>query len=170
MRTGEVLVRDVGEEDLPAVRALNRALWHSDAVVARGRLDYPSECPGLLAEQAGNLVGALAYEVTGSECYVVAIGAVIRRNGIGSALVAALLDLARANGWARIRLITTNDNIDALRFYQRKGFRLSRLDVGAVNRSRYLKPELPETGSYGIPMRDEIELEILVGPQMQGEE
>lgn len=151
------------------MRAVNRVLRHSDAVVSRGRLDYPSECLGLLAEKEGKLMGVLAYDVTDNACYVVAIGAVIPRKGIGSALVAALFELARRNEWSRIWLITTNDNIDALRFYQRKGSRLSRLHVGAVNRSRHLKPELPETGSYGIPMRDEIELEMVIDPGRLGE-
>jgi hypothetical protein len=62
-------------------------------------------------------------------------------------------------------LVTTNDNLDALRFYQRRGFRLAKLRRGAVDAARSrLKPTIPEVGSFGIPIRDEIVLE-LVSPE-----
>jgi hypothetical protein len=58
-------------------------------------------------------------------------------------------------------LTTTNDNLDALRFYQRRGFRISAVRPRAVERARAtLKPEIPEVGAYGIPVRDEIDLEL----------
>jgi hypothetical protein len=61
----------------------------------------------------------------------------------------------------RIWLVTTNDNLEALRFYQRRGFVLSRLRPGAVDKSRAsLKPQISTTGEFGIPIRDEIELEL----------
>jgi hypothetical protein len=56
---------------------------------------------------------------------------------------------------------TTNDNVDALRFYQRRGFRLAALRTRAVDElRRRLKPTIPAVGEHGIPIRDEIELEI----------
>ena len=67
----------------------------------------------------------------------------------------------REHGLRRLWVLTTNDNVDALRFYQRRGFRLSALRPGAVDEARrQLKPEIPELGEYGIPIRDEIELEM----------
>jgi hypothetical protein len=53
---------------------------------------------------------------------------------------------------------TTNDNTRALRFYQRAGFHLTALRPGAVTAARKSKPEIPELGEDGIPIRDEIEL------------
>jgi ribosomal protein S18 acetylase RimI-like enzyme len=82
------------------------------------------------------------------------------RRGTGSALVAALERLAAAAGVTRVRVTTTNDNLDALRFYQRRGFRLTTLRVGAVDEARErLKAEISSAGDHGIPLRDEIELE-----------
>jgi hypothetical protein len=73
-------------------------------------------------------------------------------------------EIARRAGCSRFWLITTNDNVDALRFYQRRGFRLAALHSGAVDDSRArLKPEIPEVGDHGIPIRDEIELEQEIG-------
>jgi hypothetical protein len=58
-------------------------------------------------------------------------------------------------------LVTTNDNLVALRFYQRRGFRLSALRPGAVDEARRrLKPAIPDAGAFGIPLRDELELEL----------
>ena len=80
--------------------------------------------------------------------------------GAGTALIQAVAQLARRQGCTRLWVITTNDNVDALRFYQRRGFCLVRVHRGAVDRSRAcLKPEIPPVGAYGIPLRDEIELE-----------
>ena len=63
-------------------------------------------------------------------------------------------------GCASVWLTTTNYNLDALRFYQRRGFRLVRVRPGAVDEARQtMKPEIPEVGSFGIPMRDELDLE-----------
>jgi RimJ/RimL family protein N-acetyltransferase len=72
-------------------------------------------------------------------------------------------NIALKAGCRRIWLITTNDNTAALRFYQKKGFSLVAVHRNAIERSRQLKPEIPETGNDGIPLRDEIELEIVLG-------
>lgn len=61
----------------------------------------------------------------------------------------------------RLWLVTTNSNLDALRFYQRRGLHLVRVWPDAMNRSRELKPEIPMIGDFGIAIRDELELEIV---------
>ncbi|MGH3646211.1 MAG: GNAT family N-acetyltransferase [Micromonosporaceae bacterium] len=86
--------------------------------------------------------------------------AVVRHSGVGSALLAAAVGLAREAGLTRIWLVTTNDNLDALRFCQRRGLRLIAVAPGAVDAARALKPEIPLTGAYGIPLRDELTLEL----------
>ena len=67
---------------------------------------------------------------------------------------------ARERGCRRLFLITTNDNLRALAFYQKRGFELAALRRGALNESRKLKPSIPLIGENGIPLRDEIELEM----------
>ncbi len=49
-----------------------------------------------------------------------------------------------------VERVTTNDNLAALRFYQRSGFRLVELRAGALDEARHLKPSIPATGSDGI--------------------
>ena len=66
----------------------------------------------------------------------------------------------RAAGLRRVWLVTTNDNLDALRFYQRRGLRIAAVHPGAVDRSRAVKPTIPLVDAYGIPLRDELIMEL----------
>jgi hypothetical protein len=59
--------------------------------------------------------------------------------------------------------MTTNENLPALRLYQRTGFRLVELRPGAVDQARSRKPSIPKTGHEGIPIRDELDLVLDLG-------
>lgn len=87
----------------------------------------------------------------------------IERRGVGSALLEGIARLAREYQCQRLWLITTNDNVHALRFYQRRGLRLVALRPDSVAQARDLKPEIPAIGLEGIPIRDELELELALG-------
>jgi len=124
----------------------------------RGELVDMLALPGLVAEEDQDRAGILVYDVRGEACELAAIATAIGQRGVGTHLVEALK--TKVSG--RIWLVTTNDNLDALRFYQRRGFVLAALRPGAVLQARQrLKPTIPETGAYGIPLRDEIELEYV---------
>ncbi|WP_274648886.1 hypothetical protein [Paenibacillus humicola] len=43
-----------------------------------------------------------------------------------------------------------------------QGYRIAAVYPGAVAEARKMKPSIPETGLYGISVRDEIELERLL--------
>jgi ribosomal protein S18 acetylase RimI-like enzyme len=126
-----------------------------------GELLDPLGDKALLVEDEGaNLVGVLTYRVDGLDCEVTTLYTATSQRGIGSALMEAVDDAARAAGCDRLWLVTTNDNVDALRFYQRRGFRLAELHVGAVDASRAtLKRSIPEIGDHSIPLHDELVLE-----------
>jgi GNAT superfamily N-acetyltransferase len=151
-------VRRSGPEDRAAVEAFLAA--RNSARVARlGVLEDSLAHPSLVALDDG-LAGVLTYVIEGAGCEVLTLHAQRPRGGAGTALLEAVRQLARDAGCTRLWLITTNDNVDALRFYQRRGFRLATLHAGAVDDSRArLKPEIPRVGDYGIPLRDELELE-----------
>ena len=55
--------------------------------------------------------------------------------------------------------MTTNDNKNAMRFYQKRGFIFKGININAIQKSRALGQIIPEKGCFGIPIRDEIELE-----------
>jgi hypothetical protein len=87
---------------------------------------------------------------------LVAINACTPFQGVGSELLRAIL--SSLDDFDVLRLTTTNDNLDALRFYQRRGFRLTALRPGAIDATRPQKPRIPLTGHYGIAIRDELDL------------
>jgi GNAT superfamily N-acetyltransferase len=142
----------------PQVRDFLRQ--HGSAAVARrGELVDALARPAVVAFDAGAVAGVLTYDVVGDSCEILTLHAARQWSGVGSALVAMVARLAAAAGCRRLWVLTTNDNVDALRFYQRRGFRLSDIRYGAVDQARRtLKPQISMTGNYGIPIRDEIEL------------
>ena len=134
---------------------------HSMRVARHGELLDSLDHPALVAWSGDELVGVATYVVRGVECELLTLHARAQFEGTGSALVAAVREVARQYGCTRLWVVTTNDNVDALRFYQRRGFRLAHLRAGAVDKSREtLKPEIPRTGAHDIPLRDELELEM----------
>ena len=132
----------------------------SSRVVSRGRLHDALALPGFVAELDGVPASLATYRIDGDQCELVTLLSETEGRGAGSAVIEAVAAEARARGCRRLWLITTNDNAHALRFYQRRGFRLAGLHSGAVDESRRIKPEIPELGNDGIPIRDEIELEL----------
>ncbi|MGI9100345.1 MAG: GNAT family N-acetyltransferase [Solirubrobacteraceae bacterium] len=157
-----MLVRPRTPADEAAVADLLRRR-HSERVARLGRLVRPLDHPGLLAEQDGRLAGVLTYVIAGDSCEILTVDATERWHGAGTALVAEVERLARQRGTRRLWVLTTNDNLDALRFYQRRGFHLAELHPGAVEETRArLKPEIPAFGNHGIPIRDEIVLDKLL--------
>ena len=122
---------------------------------------YPARHPGFVAVREGEIVGHVSYRGEGERCEIVSIDAEPKHAGIGSLLLDAAVGAVREQGYTVVWLTTTNDNLDALRFYQRRGFRLCAVRPGAVDRAREtLKPEIPVIGSYGIRIGDELDLDL----------
>lgn len=125
----------------------------------RGEMIDVLALPGFVAERDGRPVGIVTYRREDVDCELAFIAAFERHQGVGTALLDALL--AAVADCDRIWVVTTNDNLEALRFYQRRGFRLVAIRPGAVDESRArLKPQIGAVGEFGIPLRDELELEL----------
>ncbi len=147
---------DAGDADRVIEALVNS--WGSTTVIAHGATYDAATLPTLVAEHAGELVGMLTYQVDGDALEVVTIDAIDRHRGVGTALLAAAADEARARGCRRLWLVTSNDNLDGLRFYQRRGLRIVGVTPGGVDRSRDRKPAIPEVGDYNIEIHDELTL------------
>jgi ribosomal protein S18 acetylase RimI-like enzyme len=154
----DVAVRPVVEHDRPTVEWLTTQLWGAAEVVVHDGVFYPASLPGFIAERAGRIAGLVTFEVRPGVLEIATINALSRHQGIGTMLIEAVRAEAKRLGCHHVTLTTTNDNIGALRFYQRRGFRLAAVRPGAVDRARQRKPEIPRTGDFGIPLRDEIDL------------
>lgn len=155
------LIRPAEDADRASLITQWQARWGSTRMVTRGVVHDLTLLPCLLAlADDGAILGAAAYHCDGAACELVSLDAFVEGQGVGGALIAALADRARAESCARLWLITTNDNTHALRFYQRRGFRLAALYPDAITEARRIKPEIPLIGNDGIPIRDEIELDM----------
>ena len=158
--TEELTIRPIRPDERGELDRLIVERWGSPYVASRGSLHRVSELPCLVAVEGEQWRGVAAYRLSAGACELVLIEAFERGHGTGTALLDAVIAQARRAGSRRFWLVTTNDNADALRFYQRRGMRRVRLWPDAVTQSRKLiKPEIPLTGQHGIAIRDELELE-----------
>jgi GNAT superfamily N-acetyltransferase len=156
----DVVVRALRDDERDWAASALLDAWHTDVILyGSGRERRPAELPALVADADVERCGLATYAVEGDEAELVTLNAFSVGAGVGGALVEAVADAARAAGCARLRVTMTNDNLPALRLYQRHGFVLAALHRGAVNAAREHKPAISLTGHAGIPMRDELELE-----------
>jgi len=136
--------------------------WGAVEVVSRGRTHDASALSGFVAIVDQEPKGLVTYRIADKACEIVTLNTQARNQGIGTALVDAVIHLAKSMDCIRIWVITTNDNLTALAFYQKRGFELTAMYRNAISQSRKIKPEIPIYGENGIPIRDELELEMIV--------
>lgn len=144
-------------QDRERVRRFLAEHWGESCMVLRGEKVEASEAPGFIAWEAGEIIGLITFRLMGEECEILSLDSLRENRGIGTALTQKVICLAREAGLSKVKLITTNDNIRALRFYQRRGFDMAALHHDALKVSREMKPSIPLIGLEGIPLRHEIE-------------
>ena len=160
MKGRDLDVRPIADDDKGWVVEALETHWNSTLVVSRGVLHDISVQEGFAAVEDGLPIGLLTYHIVGDQCEITLMQSMREGIGVGSALIGAVKDTAVQEGCKRLWLITTNDNLHALGFYQKRGFTLASVYPNALARSRELKPGISMTGMNGIPLRDEIELEM----------
>lgn len=146
--------------DRPALEAVLRQRWSDGGVFVRGRMIRPQEVDAFGAYLDDRLQGVASWRVEDGVFYMLTLNNLTDQRGVATALLDHMLAVARAQGFASMRVVISNDNWPALRFYQKRGFALAELHVGVVDVMRREMPSIPERGVEGIPMRDEFELEI----------
>lgn len=140
--------------------------WNSRMVMSCGKCWYPHEHEGFLERRDGQIVGLVTFRCEQDAMELLTINSTVRGAGLGSALMLAVFDEARRRGIRRMWLTTTNDNLHAVGFYQRLGFRLTEAHLGAVDAARKVKPQIPEVGHNGIPIHDEWVMELRLDPAL----
>lgn len=149
--------------------------WGTTQIVSRGRAVYGHLLPGFMAERgagaeeeeleetaAAENIGLITVHIDDRECEITTLDSLDEAIGVGSALVEAVEEWAREAGIQRLWLVTTNDNLDALKFWQKRGYELVSVHRNAIADARRIKPQIPITGLNGITIRDEIELEKII--------
>ena len=157
---GYMSIRPIEPSDRDWVIGLLTSRWRSPNIVTRGVIYDASQLPGFICHVGSERAGLITYHINQGECVIISLDSMREGIGVGTQLIEAVQKLAIESGCRRLWLITTNDNLPALRFYQKRGFCLVAVHREAINASRMLKPEISEIGLFGIPLRDEIELEI----------
>lgn len=133
-----------------------------EVVVTRGEVIPLASLQFLAArDDEGTLVGAVGFRLAENSMEVVTMNAFLRRRGVGTALLRRAAEEARAAGAWRLFLTTTDANIPAIAFYLHCGLRMAALHENALGWAREVKPSIP-TASGGVPLRDEIEFELLL--------
>jgi ribosomal protein S18 acetylase RimI-like enzyme len=160
MTVAPFFIRPLSADDQDWVLQFLIERWGSDRMIAHGVEYHPHTLPGFAAFADDRPIGLITYHIEPGSCEIVTIDSVQSGLGIGTALIEAVKDVACAADCKRVWLITTNDNLNALRFYQKRGFVLVAVHRNAIDRARQIKPEIPLIGEFGIPLRDEIELEM----------
>jgi ribosomal protein S18 acetylase RimI-like enzyme len=155
-------IRRLTVDDLPRLRQFWIEHWGADFMVTHGEIYRPEQLDGFIVEEGAEWIGLVTFIINDHEMQVTSLDSLRVGKGIGTILINKVIDEARMKECRRLFLITTNDNLNALGFYQRRGFELSNLYRGAINESRKLKPGIPLIGENNIPLRDEIELEMIL--------
>lgn len=155
-------IRPIIAQDRDWVTRFVTEHWGDAFVVSHGTSYYPAQLPGFVATREGEVVGLVTYSIAHNDCEIVTWDSLHLSLGIGTALIEAVKGVAHREQCKRLWLITTNDNLNALRFYQKRGFVLVVVHRNALEESRRMKPQIPLLGNDGIPLRDKIELEMLL--------
>lgn len=164
---GLFTIRPLIQEDRNWVAHFMDKHWGSTKVVSRGRAFYGHLLPGFAAEMNdapddAPTAGIITYNIEGDQCEIVTMNSLQRGIGIGMALMARVKEVAVEAGCKRIWLITTNDNLEALEYYQKRGMKLFAVHPNALVAARKIKPQIALVGKHKIPLRDEIELEMIL--------
>ena len=133
--------------------------WYSTKVVAKGKIYDTKLLHGFVVEHRNKILGIITCHIQMDKYQICTLNSLDENKSIGTSLVNRAVKDAKAKKCTCVWLITTNDNINAIRFYQKRGFELKALHNNAIEKSRKLKPEIPLTGFYDIPIVHELEFE-----------
>ena len=136
--------------------------WFTLQMVVHGESIDLGKAEGWYACEDDEIIGLVTYRITGNEMEILSLDSLRENKGTGTALLQQALSDARNSGLVRVSLITTNDNLHALKYYQKRGFDMVRFYHNAVEEARKIKSEIPLIGMDGIPLKHEIELEFIL--------
>lgn len=154
----DILIRRLKDSDRDWLTGFFKENWGGETILCREKEYRVGDLGGFVAEFEGSKVGLITYSLMKEELEIASLNSLVENRGIGTRLVKEVEKYALESGAKEIKLITTNDNLNALKFYQKRGYRLSKIFSGAMDKVREIKPQVPLVGENGIPLLDEIEL------------
>ena len=134
--------------------------WGSAEMVVSSGVNNCSELDGFIyVNEHDEITGLITYMIRDNECEIISLDSTEEGKGIGSELVRVVEDLAKQHHCEVVSLLTTNDNLHALKFYQKRGYRIVEIISNAVQKARAIKPSIPLIGNDDIPLHDELKLQ-----------
>ncbi|MEB6226895.1 GNAT family N-acetyltransferase [Mammaliicoccus sciuri] len=136
--------------------------WGDDEMVVSSGTYQLSDLPGFVAYDETEIIGVITYIIRNDQIEITSLDSFRENVGIGSQLLKKLEEISEEKEITNISVITTNDNLNALKFYQKRGYSIAKVIPNAVEKARKQKPSIPQFAENGIPIRDEIVLEKLI--------
>lgn len=154
--------RRLTQNDIPRLRQFWVEHWGGEVMIIHGEVYRPDQLDGFVVEEGDEWTGLITFICKDGELEVTSLDSLREGQGLGSKLLNWVIETARRQKCKRVILVTTNDNLNAIGFYQKRGFQMAAIHRGAVDEARKIKPGIPKIGANGIPIRDEIELEMVL--------
>ncbi|HLK14168.1 MAG TPA: GNAT family N-acetyltransferase [Fimbriimonadaceae bacterium] len=151
-------VRQATAADEEWVRARLIEYWHGPMIERTDEFIDASELPALIAVLDARPAGLATVMLHQDHGEVMTLDSSLEGRGVGSALMTAAEVLVREAGLSEIRVFTANSNLNALGFYQRRGYRMWAIHRDTIARARAQKPEIPLYAENRIRNADEVEL------------
>lgn len=150
----------LGSENRKEADCFIESHWFTTDMVLRGELIDMTKVDGFAAYENGEMCGLVTYRFKDDTTLeILSIDSNVENGGLGSMLMETMVCYASEHDCRRMCVVTTNDNLNALRFYQKRGFIIKEVRSDIIEKDRQLKPQLPVIGYNGIPINCEIELE-----------
>lgn len=158
----EIEIIPISKNNREKVNSLLLNEWKTLFMVVRGEIINLNEVQGMIAYDEGEIVGIITYIIYKNTIEIISLNSFRKNKGIGNLLIEELKNKAKNDKFSNIKLITTNDNIEAIRFYQRRNFVISNIYINSIENARKIKKDIPQRGEFDIPIRDEIEFTLYV--------
>lgn len=157
-----MIIKRISEQNRELVNEFIEEQWHTTKMIIRGSEIDMTTVEGLVVLEDDKIIGLITYMFYDDVMEILSLDSLREKQGMGTGLVKKVISIAEESNCKKIVLVTTNDNINALRFYQKRGFDMAHLYRNAVEDSRKMKPQIPLIGENDIPLRHEIEFEMML--------
>jgi GNAT superfamily N-acetyltransferase len=156
------MIQPISETNRQQVIEFFRQHWgSSQMIISSGAYDCAMLDGYVYAEEA-SIIGLVTYVLHSDSLEVISLDSIQEGKGIGSRLMGEVEQFSKERAIPQIELITTNDNLQALKFYQKRGYRITDVIPNAVVEARKVKPTIPLIGNEGIPLLDELKLKKII--------
>ena len=156
------IFHEITPDNRKAVNEFLKEHWYATTMVLRGEILDMTRAEGFFLEEEGAILALLTYRFDGKIFEILSLDSLRENEGTGTRMVDEALRRARALGAEKMVVLTSNDNMRAMGFYQKRGFDLVKLYRNGLDAARRLKPDIPMVGRDNIPLRHELEFELML--------